>query len=66
MRQDAEADAVLQTYGFAQYQVELSTWDPADRKTYMGSDADWELANHSLENAMKRKTRPLPAGFDSC
>ena len=36
--------AVLNTYGFDQYQVELSTWDPNDRKTFIGSDEQWELA----------------------
>ena len=36
--------ATLHTYGFEQYQVELSTWDPNDRKTYAGSDDQWELA----------------------
>ena len=36
--------AVLNTYGFKEFQSELSTWDPADRGHYLGSDADWELA----------------------
>ena len=36
--------AVLNTYGFEQYQVELSTWDPNDRKTFIGSDEQWQLA----------------------
>jgi len=47
--------AVMKTYGFEQYQVELSTWDPADRSHYMGSDGQWETANQSLENALKRR-----------
>src|SRR3954462_12574194 len=50
--------AVLNTYGFKEFQSELSTWDPADRGHYLGSDADWELANRSLENAMKRRNLP--------
>src|SRR5438067_2167850 len=50
--------AVLTTYGFKEFQSELSTWDPADRGHYLGSDADWELANRSLENAMKRRNLP--------
>ena len=36
--------ATLHTYGFEQYQVELSTWDPNDRKNFIGSDEQWELA----------------------
>ncbi|MGC2108052.1 MAG: threonine--tRNA ligase [Candidatus Korobacteraceae bacterium] len=62
------AVAVLNTYGFEQYQVELSTWDPNDRKTYAGNDDQWELAQRSLEQALKRrnidyKTIPGEAAF---
>jgi threonyl-tRNA synthetase len=60
--------AVLNTYGFKEYQAELSTWDPNDRSHYMGSDDQWDLANRSLENAMNRrnlkfKTIPGEAAF---
>ncbi len=47
--------AVLSTYGFTEYQVELSTWDPKDRKNFLGRDQQWELAQRSLENALRRK-----------
>lgn len=47
--------AVLETFGFKEYQIELSTWDPKDRKTYAGADEDWELATKSLESALKRR-----------
>jgi threonyl-tRNA synthetase len=47
--------AVLSTYGFSQYQVELSTWDPKDRKNFLGRDEQWELAQRSLENSLRRK-----------
>jgi len=47
--------AVLNTFGFSEYQVELSTWDPKDRKNFLGSDEQWELANRSLENALERR-----------
>jgi threonyl-tRNA synthetase len=46
---------VLRVYGFDQYQVELSTWDPNDRKSYIGRDDQWELARGSLERALKRR-----------
>src|SRR5581483_6025925 len=46
---------VLRVYGFNQSQVELSTWDPNDRKNYFGRDDQWELAERSLESALKRK-----------
>ncbi len=60
--------ATLHTYGFDKYQVELSTWDPNDRKTYAGRDDQWELAQRSLEQALKRrnieyKTIPGEAAF---
>ena len=51
--------AVLQTYGFTEYQVELSTWDPKDRANYAGSDENWELATRSLENALQRREIPF-------
>jgi threonyl-tRNA synthetase len=50
--------AVLTTYGFSEYQVELSTWDPNDRKSFLGSDEQWTRANLSLENALRRRNIP--------
>jgi len=50
--------AVLKTYGFDQYQVELSTWDPNDQKTYAGRPDQWELAQRSLEQALSRREIP--------
>jgi len=60
--------AVLKTFGFEQFQVELSTWDPNDHKNFMGSTEQWESANHALENELKRrnidyKTIPGEAAF---
>ncbi len=50
--------AVLKTYGFDQFQVELSTWDPNDQKTYAGRPDQWEMAQHSLEHALSRREIP--------
>jgi threonyl-tRNA synthetase len=50
---------VLKTFGFTEFQVELSTWDPKDRQTYLGSDENWEFANRSLENALKSRSIPF-------
>ncbi len=50
--------AVLKTFGFDQYQVELSTWDPNDQKTYAGRPEQWELAQRSLEQALSRREIP--------
>ncbi len=50
--------ATLHTYGFEQYQVELSTWDPNDRKNFIGSNQQWELAEGSLKNVLERRGIP--------
>ncbi len=52
------AQAVLTTFGFSEFKVELSTWDPKDRKSYAGTDDKWELAIGSLERALQRKGIP--------
>jgi threonyl-tRNA synthetase len=52
------AQAMLTTFGFKEFKVELSIWDPNDRKSYAGSDDKWELAIHSLESALQRKNIP--------
>jgi len=46
---------VLKDFGFDQFQTELSTWDPKDRKNFLGTEEQWELGNRSLENALKRR-----------
>ncbi len=60
--------AVLKAYGFDNYETELSTWDPKDKKSFLGTEEQWNLANHSLESALKRlnipyKTMPGEAAF---
>jgi threonyl-tRNA synthetase len=50
--------ATLHTYGFEQYQVELSTWDPSDRKNFIGSEEQWVLAETSLKNVLERRGIP--------
>jgi len=52
------AIAVLKTFGFSEYQVELSTWDPNDKKTFIGGDEMWNLANNSLEKVLKKLNIP--------
>jgi threonyl-tRNA synthetase len=60
--------AVLKTFGFNEYQVELSTWDPNDKKSFVGSEENWSLANNSLEKVLQKlkipyKTMPGEAAF---
>ena len=49
------AEAVMKTFGFHEFIVELSTWDPNDRAHYAGSDDNWNLAVGSLQRALSRK-----------
>src|SRR5260221_2942799 len=60
--------AVLKAFGFDQFQTELSTWDQKDKKSFLGTEDQWNLANHSLESALKKlnieyKTIPGEAAF---
>ena len=52
------AEAVLHTFGFTEFKVELSTWDPNDRAHYAGSNENWDLAIRSLDNVLKQKGIP--------
>jgi threonyl-tRNA synthetase len=52
------AQVVLKTFGFEEFKVELSNWDPNDRAHYVGSDENWDFATRSLENVLKAKGIP--------
>src|SRR5271155_5163494 len=49
------AFAVLKDFGFDKFQTELSTWNPDDRKNFVGSDEQWKLATDSLEKVLKER-----------
>lgn len=49
------AESVLKTFGFAEFKVELSTWDPGKPKDYTGSAEHWETAIASLKTALERR-----------
>jgi threonyl-tRNA synthetase len=49
------ADEVLKAFGFAEFKVELSTWDPKDQKSYVGSAEHWETAVGSLKKVLDAK-----------
>jgi threonyl-tRNA synthetase len=53
------AQSVLKTFGFEEFKVELSTWDPKDQKSYTGSEENWNLAISSLHSALDRKGIPF-------
>jgi threonyl-tRNA synthetase len=46
---------VLKDFGFDKFQVELSTWDPNDRQNFVGSQEQWDLAIHSLEDVLRKR-----------
>jgi len=59
---------VLKDFGFEKFQVELSTWDPNDRKNFVGSAEQWQMATASLESVLNKrgieyKTIPGEAAF---
>ncbi len=51
------AEAVLKTFGFEKFQIELSTWDPKDKK-FIGSAEKWDHAVGSLTRVLDRKNIP--------
>jgi threonyl-tRNA synthetase len=51
------AESVLKTFGFEEFKVELSTWDPGDKK-FIGSAEKWDGAVGSLTKVLDRKGIP--------
>jgi threonyl-tRNA synthetase len=62
------AKDTLRDFGFDKFQTELSTWDPKDKKNFVGSEEQWIRATHSLEKVLNElniefKTIPGEAAF---
>ena len=53
------AFAVMKTFGFSRYQVELSEWDAALPENYAGSREDWERATRALSSTLERMNIPF-------
>src|ERR1700758_4136679 len=53
------AFAVMKTFGFSRYQVELSEWDAAHPESYAGSREDWERATTALSSTLERMQIPF-------
>ena len=49
------AEAVLKTFGFEEYRVELSLHDPKKAGEFVGSEADWEKAESTLKQTLTRR-----------
>ena len=50
---------LMKVFGFDKYEVELSTWDPADRAKYSGEPAQWEMAEKALQSALAQRNIPV-------
>ena len=53
------AFAVMKNFGFGQFEVELSDWDPAHPENYAGKPEDWHRATAALASTMKRMNIPF-------
>jgi threonyl-tRNA synthetase len=51
--------AVMKMFGFSQYEVELSEWDPLHPENYAGSPDDWQHATQALANTLDRLKIPF-------
>jgi threonyl-tRNA synthetase len=49
------AEAVLKTFGFQEYRVELSTRDPNKPGEFVGSDENWARAEGALRDVLTRR-----------
>ena len=59
---------VLKTFGFDDFEVELSTWDGGESGKYAGSAEEWKMAEDGLYSALKEreidaKVMPNEAAF---
>ena len=48
------AFAVMKTFGFDRYEVELSDWDAGHPENYAGKPEDWQRATNALETTLER------------
>jgi threonyl-tRNA synthetase len=53
------AFAVLKTFGFDRYQVELSARDPGHPEHYAGTVGEWDRAEGALRNTLERMEIPF-------
>ena len=52
------AHQLLTTFGFHDYEVELSAHDPAHMDKYAGTEKDWEMAEEALRKAIEDRGIP--------
>ena len=46
---------MLSTFGFKDYEIDLSVRDPKNKEKYLGADKIWQKAEKALEEALKKK-----------
>ena len=46
---------MLRTFGYSEFQVDLSTWDPAQKEKYAGDAAGWDMAEKALHWALEQR-----------
>jgi threonyl-tRNA synthetase len=51
--------AVMRTFGFSSFEVELSDWDAAHPENYAGKPEDWRRASAALETTLVRMQIPF-------
>jgi threonyl-tRNA synthetase len=49
------AEFILKTFGFEDYRIELSVWDPARAENYAGTAENWQSAEDALRRALEEK-----------
>lgn len=49
------AQFMLTSFGFKEYEIELSVRGKGEKEKYIGGDATWELAEGALQQALERK-----------
>ncbi len=45
---------ILETFGYEDYRVDISIRDPEQKDKYIGSDEEWDIAERSLHNVLKK------------
>ncbi len=45
---------MLKTFGFKDFEVNLSTRDPKNKEKFAGSDKNWEMAENTLKSVLKK------------
>src|SRR5579864_9273633 len=53
------AEAVLKTFGFNEYRVELSMHDPNKASDYVGKESDWNSAEAALKDVLTKRGVPF-------